>query len=461
AGGKLYWRERGTGSSAGRILRANLDGSDPEVLVAGLASEGRTLALDLEAGLMYWGEPGEGVYRAALDGSGSELLVANQFGGAQDMVIDTLQDRLYLAASDRIIRCELTPVSCSALSNERASALEIEGTTLYFLKRSNGSLWAADLDGQNAVQVSFGLPHMQDFRLDTANGHVYLAEPFLLRADLDGSNQVSLVAGIGTDLHDVAVDGAGERLYFSDFTERTVTTAGIGDLLFTSLFLDPDTSSDFAEIRGIALDPDQGRLFFAQGLLAPNGGIWRIDLATPSRTQIVTGLNVAHDVAYDPIGDKIYWTTGLDDPTVKIQRSNPDGTGVEDVLTDLPNLVRGIEIATVRRKVYWTDMANGQIHRADLDGSAPEMVVSGLDRPHDVAIDSTAGRMYWVEGIQGNDVPGASIRSSTLDGAGVVDVVTGLSRLTRDLTFVYHRRLPFFADGFESGDTSAWSGTLP
>ncbi len=56
---------------------------------------------------------------------------------------------------------------------------------------------------------------------------------------------------------------------------------------------------------------------------------------------------------------------------------------------------------TIQGKVYWTDVDEGRIWRADLDGTDIESMVSGLQRPSDVAIDTTEGRMYWIDSDAG------------------------------------------------------------
>ena len=73
-GGKMYWVDYSTKE----LLRANLDGSNREVLVTGLRTV-KDFALDVERGKMYWAEDGYAstgkIRRANLDGSNVEDLV--------------------------------------------------------------------------------------------------------------------------------------------------------------------------------------------------------------------------------------------------------------------------------------------------------------------------------------------------------------------------------------------------
>jgi len=67
---KMYWTERFSNS----IYRANLDGSDIEVVLNDLSSP-QGIAMDVENGKIYWAEPGAGtISRASLDGTDIEVL---------------------------------------------------------------------------------------------------------------------------------------------------------------------------------------------------------------------------------------------------------------------------------------------------------------------------------------------------------------------------------------------------
>ena len=114
--------------------------------------------------------------------------------------------------------------------------------------------------------------------------------------------------------------------------------------------------------------------------------------------------------------NKIYWT---DSGTDKIQRSNLDGSGVEDLVTTGLESPDRIALDVSGGKMYWTDFGTDKIQRSNLDGSGVEdLVTTGLDNPDGVALDVSGGRMYWTD--FGTD----KIQRSNLDGSGVEDLVT-------------------------------------
>ncbi len=114
---------------------------------------------------------------------------------------------------------------------------------------------------------------------------------------------------------------------------------------------------------------------------------------------------------------KIYWT---DRGTDKIQRSNLDGSEVEDVVTGLTDPA-GLVVDAAEGKIYWTDWGTDKIQRANLDGSQVEDVLTELGDPYALALDASGGRIYWTEWDPDK------IRRANLDGSEVEDLVTGLT----------------------------------
>ncbi|MEX2219652.1 MAG: PQQ-binding-like beta-propeller repeat protein [Phycisphaerales bacterium] len=90
AGGKVYW----TDHVLNVVRRANLDGSGMQTLYTDLGGQDpRGIALDLANGKVYWGqdfgeEPTVGaIFRANLDGTDPEFWMTSGLGLVQDMVI--------------------------------------------------------------------------------------------------------------------------------------------------------------------------------------------------------------------------------------------------------------------------------------------------------------------------------------------------------------------------------------
>ena len=136
---------------------------------------------------------------------------------------------------------------------------------------------------------------------------------------------------------------------------------------------------------------------------------------------VTTGLRSPSGLALDVSGGKMYWT---DANARKIQRSNLDGSGVEDLVTRGLGFPIGIALDVSGGKMYWTDGrslrgGDGEIRRSNLDGRGREdLVTRRLDWPYRIALDVSGGKMYWT------DRKRQKIQRSNLDGSGVEDLVT-------------------------------------
>ena len=117
---------------------------------------------------------------------------------------------------------------------------------------------------------------------------------------------------------------------------------------------------------------------------------------------------------------KLYWT---DRDAGRIQRSNLDGSGVEDFVAGVEWLESpvGLALDVSGGKLYWTDGGADKIQRSNLDGSVVEDLVTGVEWPWGLALDVSGGKMYWT------DAGAKRIQRSNLDGSGVQDLVTDLA----------------------------------
>ena len=207
--------------------------------------------------------------------------------------------------------------------------------------------------------------------------------------------------------------------------------------------------------RGVALDAPAGRLYW----VSADGTIEAIDTDGTDHTTLTDTLTQGHDIALDAANGHVYVTDAIDSvggSAGAIRRVDTAGGAPVDILTGLDPRIRGLDIDPIAGKLYWTDQGAGSISRADLDGMNVEVLVTGRDFPHDVAVDPVEGRMYWTEGINSAEAPTGAIVSANLAGGDVQTVFPGLLDNLRDLTFVRWEDGLMFHDGFESGDLTSW-----
>ncbi len=449
AGGKMYWSEKYVAG----IHRSDLDGSNLEILVQGNGNPGRNgitgIALDLAGGKMYWAEKvSHGDYytgivaRANLDGSDREVLAETLiWNEPSDIALDSVQDRVYLPNTNGIIyRADLDgkdliggvfigdehiimgdyKLNPPGISDKTSIALDVDGGKMYWIHRGTQTIQRADLDGTNieiVLTVSEGKLD-EILLLDLDRGQIYWTNEgtkAIQVSDLDGNN-VEHFFDLGQlyltgSLADIGLDLDGGKIYFTDSGPGGYHDRGTGTIHRIDLngqngevLFDPIVRHPY----GIALDRD--KIYWTDVM---KGTIHRADLNGRNREVLFSGLNRPRDISLQG-GNKVYWAA---QGAGKIQAVGLDGLQVEDIVTGLD---RPKIIALGHSKIFWTD--RNTVFRSSLDGSHNEIITT-MDRDFlDIALDRDRSKIYWTD--NGSYENAKIIFRSNLDGSHRENLVT-------------------------------------
>lgn len=274
----------------------------------------------------------------------------------------------------------------------------------------------------------------------------------------------TLLAGIQLAL---TCSGEGAKLYWTDRGAGKVQRSNLDGSEVETLVAFPAGSN----LRGISVDTEGGRIYFADN---GSGKILRVDLDGENQEELVSGLGFPADVLFDVASQKLYW---CDQTRDRLQRANPDGSGLETLhepnapyfldidgenqrlywglftqtpARDQPNVfridlpsgrempvvsglhqVRGVKLDLVDARLYWCDREAHKIQRARLDGSEMEDVVAGLDTPHGMVLDPLARMAYWADTGTNNvsgSTGGGAVSRSDMDGGKPIEVLVDLSQ---------------------------------
>ena len=223
AAGKMYWTDMGPGGAAdksvadkdGRIMRADLDGRNIETLVPkGITTTPKQLTLDVAGGKVYWCDRGDvgdknvdpKIMRANLDGSEVEILVSTDVMSPVGIALDLAKGKLYFTDryANTIKRANLdgTDVEMVVKETEYPVDLAIDFKTrlIYWTAREAGGLYRADVDGNAIVGSSLtpiitGIQAPIGVTIDRVNNKLYYTEVIvseqsghIWQSDMDGGN---------------------------------------------------------------------------------------------------------------------------------------------------------------------------------------------------------------------------------------------------------------------------------
>jgi hypothetical protein len=116
------------------------------------------------------------------------------------------------------------------------------------------------------------------------------------------------------------------------------------------------------------------------------------------------------NLAVDTTNGFLYYASGS-----ALKRANLDGTNPAVILSGLTNPRDPVVDARVG-KLYWAE--NGRIGRANLDGSGVETLVNG-SAIGALAVDPARGKLYWGDGSR--------FYGANLDGSGVKQLHSGIT----------------------------------
>ena len=207
--GKLYWASFSFFDFTPKIKRSNLDGSDVEtfLFLGGKARPGG-LAVAPDDGKLYYTDPSDcvpdcgAVLRVDLDGMNNEFLRNGSLPGAIALA-ESLDFMWWSSDFDGVIyRSDLDGTTADGVSSSAARGIAVNpgGGKLYWTDASENTIKRSNLNGSSPeVVVSAGLVAPDGIALDLAEGKIYWADAGtgkIQRANLNGSSVEDLVTDL-------------------------------------------------------------------------------------------------------------------------------------------------------------------------------------------------------------------------------------------------------------------------
>ena len=145
----------------------------------------------------------------------------------------------------------------------------------------------------------------------------------------------------------------------------------------------------------------------------------------------------------------------------RVVRFSPLRAGVLGVLLlAAPHLGHSAELPLLAHTITTAASAARFVFAADVDGDGDIDVLSASYDDNKIAwYENDGSEAFTPRTITTAAAGASSVFAADVDGDGDTDVLSA-SRFDDKIAW-YENDLPLFCDGFESGDVSAWSGSVP
>lgn len=191
--GKIYWVGSYPDPLGGLVQRANLDGSDQEILIVDTTGSPLDIVLHFEESKMYWTTTGW-IRRANLDGSDVEDVIDLDGRSSSGLVINPINRKIYWNDTDLTIkRANLngseveTVVTLTSSINKPLAIDPLRGKIFWI---DDAVVRSASMDGTGVKDLCAATGTSMGLSIDFDEGKMYwgsFGSNNIWKADLDGS----------------------------------------------------------------------------------------------------------------------------------------------------------------------------------------------------------------------------------------------------------------------------------
>ncbi|TXH25238.1 MAG: hypothetical protein E6Q96_09325 [Cyclobacteriaceae bacterium] len=217
-----------------------------------------------------------------------------------------------------------------------------------------------------------------------------------------------------------------EELYFIDYSDAKIAKFPLAN---------PGNLADVLDIEnynGLALayNNDDDKIYFTGLDLDEIGGVWSVNLNGTGVENVFSDLYDPYGIALDTKENKIYVADDADETDMgHIVRANMDGSSPEPFVTLEGAGFRAVAIDSKNKNLYYYEVQAENLWMKSLNGGSPVLVVEGA-WGYAVEVDEANGKIYFNDmyDMDGNESDGV-LKMADLDGSNVELVDNTVSRI--------------------------------
>ena len=227
----------------------------------------------------------------------------------------------------------------------------------------------------------------------------------------------------------IAISAAGQDTFTQDVVIGSAPASipelyyiALGDEFIRKLTLDGTGSvSDVVSIAGkggvgLAYDDVNGKIYFSDFEVYPNGNIWRMNLDGSGLEAIATNIGDPYAIALDVAGGKVYWV----DDDGNVSKANLDGSNPQIGFFNAQ--WRAIALDVENNKMYVYDVNIEEVYSVNLDGTNPQVIITG-NYGYALMVDTVNNKIYFDD--QNDDL----LKVANLDGSNIQTVDANGTRI--------------------------------
>ncbi|KAL3851784.1 hypothetical protein ACJMK2_015493 [Sinanodonta woodiana] len=402
----IYWTDPQYKWIAVQSLLSN-DSSMYRVLLHDNLEGPHALTLDPMEALLFWSDIGilTKIEVSSLSGKNRKALIYSNLVKPYSLAADYVTKRIYFVDAGRyvvetatyegqgrkiLLRNTYSSLFDVAVYKDYLYVTNTYNDLLYFLNKTNGEELHKSLikSGVTYYGVTVFHPDAQPIP-DTAHCVNYGCEHICV-TEKDGATCLCK-EGYRLNLDMKTCSSNNEYLHRGLMFTNTSSLCVVDIRIITHFSYEPKCILDSNGIKYMIMDTDERRII------------------------------LANDTA-------IYWTN-VDNP--ELHR-----------LTEPSGMISGMAWDGYDRNVYWTENDTGIIWRMSIDSKSAQVVLEGLNKPHDILILSHDRLVYWI-----SDKNGSTIESSNLDGSNLrVILDSNVLKNPKSLSFDQYTKRIYFLD---------------
>ena len=403
------------GANRGKIFRINNDGSGGILLhEAPVTLEPVAIAIDVSRQFIFYSETGfdqqsgDRVVRINLNGSGRTII--HDFGGepSRSLAVNPNTGRIYMESghmNNDGTDLQVYDFNFGPLPNDISRVnYNSADDKLYFII-DECKITKADIVAGAVVSVVSEENTFEDIVIHPNDQEIYWngnSRDEYGKMDTTGNNYTIFLSFPIQGGATIEVDLKNEKIYFTDGIFRELFRSDLSGANLELIASDIGLNSN-----PFALDLRSGKVYFFT-VDDRDFIIQRMNLNGSSREDVFalpSGLGI-YDMTINSVDCRLYWT----DAFANVYSIFLDGTDFQTILTGL-NFPTSIEIDTTNQRLIWIAAGTNDIQSANFDGSGLTTLLTGLNRPFDLEVDHADGLIYWISSNPD------SIRSANLDGS--------------------------------------------